>query len=144
MKLDITAPIIPYVGFGEIKLYSTREELRELLSLNYVESEIYYEKWIRYDIQNSIELFFHLKNNKLFRIVTLDDYQGKVFDKIGVGTTEEELLKIEPTFVYDDFEEVWETDKGVIIETDAETNRARWISIYIPEMFSDDFDECNW
>ncbi len=144
MKLDITAPIIPYEGFGEIRLYSTREELSELLTLDCVESEIYYGKWIRYDIQNSIELFFHLKNNKLFRIVTLDNYRGKVFGKIGVGTAEEELLKIEPTFVYDDFEEVWETDKGVIIETDAETNRARWISIYIPELFCDDFNECNW
>lgn len=30
MLLDISAPIVPFEGFGEIKLYSTRDELREL------------------------------------------------------------------------------------------------------------------
>ncbi len=144
MKLDITASIIPFIGFGELRLYSTRDELNDLLSLNNVEATIINKNWIRYDIQNAIELFFHLGNNKLFRITTLDNYKGKLFEKIGVGTTEEEMLKIEPSFVYDDFEEVWESDKGVFIEMDAETNRVRWISVYIPELVLEDFEECKW
>lgn len=144
MLLDITAPIIPFKGFGEIKLYSTRDELSDLLSLNNVEATVINDNWIRYDIQNSVELFFHLGNNKLFRITTLDNYKGKLFEKIGVGTTEEEMLKIESSFVYDDFEEVWESDKGVFIEMDAETNMVRWISIYIPELDLENFEECRW
>ena len=71
MFLDISAPIVTFEGFGEIKLYSTRNELRELLEKEGVESEVIHNDWIRYDIQNSVELFFHLKNNKLFRITTL-------------------------------------------------------------------------
>ena len=144
MMLDISAPIIPFEGFGEIKLYSTRNELNGLLESEDVESMIINGEWIRYDIQNSIELFFHLKNNKLFRITTLDHYKGKLFEKIGVGTTEEEMLKVEPSFVYDDFEEVWESDKGVFIEMDAETGKVRWISVYIPEMNLPCFEECKW
>lgn len=144
MLLDITAPIIPFEGFGEIKLYSTRDELIDLLEMESVSSKIIFDDWIQYDIQNSLELLFHLKNNKLFRITTLDNYKGKLFGKIGVGTTEEEMLKIEPSFVYDDFEEVWESDKGVFIETDAETNKVRWISVYIPELDLESFEECNW
>ena len=31
MLLDISAPIVPFEGFGEIKLYRTRDELHELL-----------------------------------------------------------------------------------------------------------------
>ena len=144
MLLDITAPIIPFEGFGEIKLYSTRDELIDLLEMESVSSKIIFDDWIQYDIQNSLELLFHLKNNKLFRITTLDNYKGKLFGKIGVGTTEEEMLKIEPSFVYDDFEEVWESDKGVFIEMDAETNKVRWISVYIPELDLESFEECNW
>lgn len=144
MLLDITAPIIPFKGFGEIKLYSTRDELNDLLSLNNVEITVINKKWIRYDIQNSVELFFHLGNNKLFRITTLDNYKGKLFEKIGVGTTEEEMLKTEPSFVYDDFEEVWESDKGVFIEMDAETNMVKWISVYIPELDLENFEDCKW
>ena len=134
MLLDIRAPIVPFKGFGKIKLYSTRNQVQELLEGKAVKSEIINNDWIRYDIQNSIELFFHLKNNKLFRITTLDNYKGKLFGKIGVGTTEKELLEAEPSFVYDDFEEVWESKKGVFVEMDAETNTVRWISVYIKEL----------
>lgn len=144
MLLDITAPIIPFKGFGEIKLYSTRDELSDLLSLNNVEAMVINENWIRYDIQNSVELFFHLENDKLFRITTLDNYKGRLFEKIGVGTTEQEMLEIEPSFVYNEFEEVWESDKGVFIEMDAETNKVRWISVYISELDLESFEECNW
>ena len=144
MRLDITAPIIPFEGFGEIKLYSTRNELRELLEMEGVTSKIIFDDWIQYDIQNSLELLFHLKNNKLFRITTLHNYKGKLFEKIGVGTTQEELLKIEPSFIYDDFEEVWESDKGVFIEMDAETNTVRWISVYIKELDLESFEQANW
>lgn len=144
MLLDISASIVPFEGFGEIKLYSTRDELRELLENEGVKSEIIHNDWIRYDIQDSVELFFHLKNNKLFRITTLDNYQGKLFERIGVGTTEEELLEVEPSFIYDDFEEVWESEKGVFVETDAETNTVRWISVYIKELDDEDFEEANW
>lgn len=144
MLLDISAPIVPFDGFGEIKLYSTRDELSKLLTMKNVDSKIIFDSWILYDIQNSIELLFHLKNNKLFRITTLDNYKGKLFEKIGIGTTEEELLKIEPSFVYNDFEEVWESDKGIFIEMDAETNKVKWISVYIPELNSENFEDCKW
>lgn len=64
MPLDITAPIIPFEGFGEIKLYSTRDELKDLLEMKGVTSKIILDDWVQYDIQNDIELLFHLKNNK--------------------------------------------------------------------------------
>ncbi len=69
-----------------------------------------------------------------------------LFGKIGVKTSKEEMIKAEPTFVYDDFEEVWESPQGIFIEMDAETDVVRWISlsIYIPELDSEEFEECNW
>lgn len=44
---------------------------------------------------------FSSKNNKLFQITTLDNYQGKLVEKMGVGTTENEVLEAEPSFAYD-------------------------------------------
>lgn len=63
MLLDITAPIIPFAGFGEIKLYSTRDDLKDLLEMEGVTSKIIFNDWIQYDIQNDVELLFQLKNN---------------------------------------------------------------------------------
>ncbi|MDF2909356.1 MAG: hypothetical protein K0Q56_236, partial [Sporolactobacillus laevolacticus] len=54
------------------------------------------------------------------------------------------MLDAEPTFQYDEFEEVWESIKGVFIEMDAETNTVRWISVYIPELNAETFDQCQW
>lgn len=144
MLLDISAPIVPFEGLGGIKLYSTRDELKELLEKEDTKLKVIHNDWIRYDIQNSVELFFHLKNNKLFRITTLDNYQGKLFGRIGVGTTEDELLEAEPSFIYDDFEEVWESKKGIFIETDAESNIVKWISVYIKELNNENFEDANW
>ena len=47
-------------------------------------------------------------------------------------------------FVYDDFEEVWESEKGIFIEMDAETNTVRWISVYIRELDDENFENANW
>lgn len=145
MRIDINAPIIPFEGLGGIKLYSTKNELKEILAFDDIISK---DLWdgiaTEYNIQNNISLQFLSQNNKLFKIVALPQYQGKVFGKIGIGMTEEELLEAEPSFVYDDFEEVWVSDKGIFIEMDPETNKVMWISVYIPELETEDFEKGNW
>ena len=144
-EIDVNAPIIPYEGLGGIKLYSTREELKDILSLPNVTSRIIYD-WIEYSIQDKVALTFHLKNDKLLRISTLCNYKGKLFDKVKVGMTEEELVTAEPSFIYDDFQEVWISNKGIFVETDPETNKVMWIAVYIPkpEWGSEDFEKGNW
>lgn len=115
--IDIYAPIIPYESLGGIKLYSTIKELRDIITGENVIARVIFNDRIRYDIDDSILLYFHLYNGKLFKICTLKNYKGKLFDKIYVGLPEEDILKVEPTFAYDDFEEVYETPKGAFIET---------------------------
>ena len=141
--IDITAPIIPYVGLGGIRLYSTLEDLADILQYD-AAPLILHGEWIRYDIHDCIELFFHLRNRKLFRITTLGKYEGKLFDGISVGSTEDDMLRIEPSFVYDEFEEVWETPMGAFIEMEPSTNTVRWISVYIHELDSEEFDQADW
>lgn len=56
----------------------------------------------------------------------------------------DEVLKLEPTFEYDDFEEVYFSPKGIFIETDPETDTIIWISVYIKELDNENFIEGNW
>lgn len=140
--IDLYAPIIPYESLGGIKLYSTIKELRDIITGKNVTSRVFFNEWIRYDIDDSILLHFHLYNGKLFKISTQKNYKGKLFDKIYVGLPEEDILKVEPTFVYDDFEEVYETPKGAFIETNGQT--VEWISIFVRELYDKDFEEANW
>lgn len=144
MTVDINAPIIPYQSIGGIKLYSSADDLISILSQNNVRSQEVGDMWIKYEIDNIIELYFHKGNNKLFRITTLDGYKGKLFEKIFVGMKADDLQEVEASFWYDEFEEVWESSKGVFIETDAEINTVRWISIYVQELNLETFDNCEW
>ena len=142
--MDFYAPIIPYVGMAGITLYSTENEVNKIVSLDSAEKKILNDKWVRYDIDNAVELFFHKTNGKLFRITTLGNYKGKLFDNIVVGMKAKDLLKCDTSFYYDDFEEVYESTKGVFIETDPETDEVKWISVYIKELNYEDFDNGDW
>lgn len=138
------APIIPFKGMGDIPLYSTIEELHDVLSKPDVTSTLLNDRWIRYDIPNVMMLFFHIKNHKLFKMCTQATYEGKLFNRIGTSTYEEEFCKIDPEIVYDEFEEVWESPKGYFIETEIETNTASWITIFIKELHDKNFENAEW
>lgn len=88
--------------------------------------------------------FFHRKNKKLFKITTLEGYCGNLFNKINVKTLECDIVKLEDSFKYDEFEEVWESNKGVFIEVDPCIKMATWITIYIKELDNEDFDDGKW
>lgn len=138
------APIIPWKEVGGIKLYSTIRELRNIIEDTDNKGRLLNNIWARYEIDNKMYLFFSLVNGKLFKITALSNYKGKLFDKICVGMTESELLEVEPSFIYDDFEEVYESEKGVFLETDPQTKRITNISVYIKEADADDFEEYKW
>ena len=67
-----------------------------------------------------------------------------MFGEIGVETSEIDLQRLEPSFVYEDFEETFQTEKGAFITTDPISKEAMWISVYIKELDDEDFDEANW
>lgn len=143
-QIDLKAPIVPYLGLGGIQLYSTFDDLKELLKGENVRKRNLTRNSVRYDIGDSVMLFFLLKNRKLFKITTNQEYQGKLFGLISTKTKEDEIARLEQSFFYDDFEEMWESSKGVFIETDPETGTAAWISVFIRELSSAEFEKGEW
>ena len=140
--VDKYAPIIPYKEMGNIKLYSSMAELSDVISIS--KEYILNDFWIRYDVDNIISLFFYRKNSKLFKMTTLEGYCGDLFEKINVNTPECDITTLDDSFKYDEFDEVWESNKGVFIEIDPLIRKASWITIYIKELDNDDFDEAKW
>ena len=144
MEIDLNAPIVPYKGLGGIGLYTSQKALTEFLKVNNAISRMLFEDTIRYEIKDECLLFFNVANDKLYKLTATGNYKGSVFDKIRIGMTEEELLEAESSFIYDDFEEVWISDKGIFIEMDPETNKVMWISVYVSELDTEDFEKGNW
>ena len=53
--------------------------------------------------------------------------------------------KIDPTLIYNDWNEDYESDEGYWVEDDVETNKIMSISIFIKEVLDEDtFDYCEW
>lgn len=142
--IDLHAPIIPWEGMGGLKLYSSINELYSIIEKCSKEPKLLGKFLIWYEIDNSIDLWFNVVNGKLFKITAASRYKGTLFNKIKVGMHIQDVLKLEPSFEYDDFEEVYCSSKGVYIETDPVEEKVLWISVYIKEIDNPDFGRGNW
>ncbi|MCG8538690.1 MAG: hypothetical protein MJA82_01965 [Clostridia bacterium] len=142
--IDLQAAIIPWEEMGRIKLYSDLKQLYKILEQQKAKPYLVGKYFIRYEIQNKIDLWFNVINGKLFKITALKNYKGKLFDSICIGMHIDEVLKIDSSFIYDDFEEVYISSKGIYIETDPVNDTVMWISIYVKEIDNEDFEIGNW
>ena len=144
MTMDIYAPIIPYKECGGNKLYASLNEVISTLELANIKQNDINDNIIRVDVSDSMMLFFSKRNGKLFKICTQEGYKGALPNGITVGMSKQDFCAIDNTLEYDDFEEVWESKLGYFIETDCDTDSAKWISIFIKEFLQDDFENYNW
>lgn len=142
--LDWDAPILPWTGLGNVKLYAKLGALEEVIASRRAKKFAYHTHLVRYEIPGKLYLFFHLVNEKLFKLTALENYRGALFGCIRMGMRMEEVLRLEPSFRYDAFEEVYYSPKGVHIETDAENNTVRWLSVYVRELEWEDFAAGRW
>jgi hypothetical protein len=99
---------------------------------------------IIYEIENTLQLTFNVCNGKLMRILGMWNYKGLLFEKIGIGMSIEEAMKLEPRIYYDDDEEEYyiEGVKGIVISTTRDKNLKEIIDrigVYIEEL--DDFKD---
>jgi len=142
--IDLNAPIVPWEGMGDIKLYSHISEFYKTIEQLRKEPSLLGKFLIRYEIDDSVDLWFNLINGKLFKITALKNYTGKLLGKISIGMHIDDVLKMEQSFIYDDFEEVYCSPKGIFIETDPVEHTVLWISVFIKELETDDFEKGNW
>ena len=142
--INLEAPIVPWEGMGGIKLYSHINEFYLMIEQYGKQPKILGKYLIRYEIDNSLDLWFNLLNGKLFKITATSNYNGTLFNEIRVGMHIDDVIKLEPSFVYDDFEEVYCSSKGVYLETDPVEQTVLWISVYIKEIDNPDFERGNW
>lgn len=114
--IDNNSPIIPWVGLGGVKLYSHVSHFYDLIDKLDEKSSLLVKLFVRYEIKDSVDLWFNLLNGKLFKITASKGYNGLLFDKIHIGMHIDEVLQIEPSFEYDDFEEVYVSPKGCLLK----------------------------
>ena len=154
--IDLTTPIIPYVGTGIFKLDVSYDEVKTLLA----EHNISYEEeiWEATDVDppwyiigiskagedyDAINLTF--AKNRLFRICLYEDFDGKLPNGIHTNMTIEEALTIDKNLCYnDDNDELYESPDGYWLDYHRGTRKILTIIIFIPALERDDFFDYNW
>ena len=155
--IDLTTPIIPYVGTGLFKLDASYDEIKSLLA----KQDISYKEeiWEATDVDPpwtviiickertfekymAIKLFFAKK--RLFKICLYEGFEGKLPNGIHIGMPLSEAQRIDPTLTFDDWDEIFISANGYWTEDDANTKKLCWITIFIPALEHDDFFEYKW
>lgn len=136
--------IKPWIGLGGFELYTHISQLVNVLVDEKSKSQLLGLFLLRYEIDNKLILWFNVVNGKLFKITACDGYTGVLDNGIHIGMNIDEALKLDDELVYDEFEEVYESVKGVYLETDPLTNQIKWISVFIKEINSESFENGTW
>ena len=153
--IDLTTPIIPYVGTGIFKLDASYDEVKALL----VKQNISYKEeisqpndidppWYIIGISKAGEkddvMSITFAKNRLFRICLYEGFEGKLPNGIHIGMPLDEAQKIDPTLTFDDWDEMFISANGYWTEDDVNTKKLCWITIFIPALERDDFFEYKW
>lgn len=153
--IDLTTPIIPYVGTGIFKLDASYDEVKSLLAeqnISYTE-EISQPNdidppWYIIGISKAGEkddvMSITFTKNRLFRICLYEGFEGKLPNGIHIGMPLDEAQRIDPTLTFDDWDEMFISANGYWTEDDVNTKKLCWITIFIPALESDDFFKYNW
>ena len=149
--IDLTTPIIPYVGTGLFKLNSSPDEVKALLKehgMTYDEEIMvnrYNPKdppWIIIEIENVMEFFF--AKDRLFKIILKGKFRGNLPNGINLYTAIEDAQKIDPNLAFDDWDEIYISTGGYWVDYDDDTRKLCWIAIFIPALERDDFFDYKW
>lgn len=145
--------IIPFIGTDSFKLYQNIDETKEILKSSGVsfreevwssENETIPNPWTVLIIDDVISLFF-AKNNKLFKIVFWEGYKGSLPNGISLSTSIDEAKDIDSSLLFDDWNEIYQSEKGYWIEDNIDTKMVLSISIFIKELLDEEiFDYCEW
>ena len=153
--IDLTTPIIPYVGTGIFKLDASYDEVKALLQeqgISYKEevsqpNDIdppWYIIGISKDGEKDDAISITFAKNRLFRICLYEGFEGTLPNGIHIGMSLDEAQKIDPTLTFDDWDEMFISANGYWTEDDAYTKKICWITIFIPALERDDFFKYKW
>lgn len=145
--------LLPFKGTESFGLYQNIEAARETLDasgVGYTEelwessSETVPNPWKVLIVEGVISLFF-AKNNKLFKIVAWENYEGCLPNGIRTGMSIAKATELDSTLLYSDWNEDYESELGYWLEDDVDSKTIISISIFIKEALDEDtFDYCNW
>ena len=144
--------VIPFIGIGEIKLGMNYDDAIKVLKNKSITYSMGIDPnkgctpevpWKKVFIKNYMVLWF--AEDVLWQISFEGDFEGALDNGIKIGTSIDEAQAIDAELQYDDWNEIWSSDKGYRLVDTVESNKIVIFSIFIKEVLDDDvFYSYNW
>jgi len=143
--------ITPYVGLETFKLGMKLEEVRTILKANKIpfNQKIQSNKdttekvpWIFISIEESVTFCF--AKDVMYEIYLENSYKGVLPNGGYIGMEFRELQEIDPSLVYNDDEEDFESKEGYWVLDNLDTKKVESITIFLPEVPSQAFYTYQW
>jgi len=146
--------VIPYIGFDDINFKMSFDEVKEYLKKNNIKFNT--ENWpnkgcdpeVAWDIirvGKNISIYF--AKNRMFKIYFENDFRGTLANGISLGMNIKDAELLDPTILYDDWEEIYTSELGYWLEDDVESGEIISITIFIKELENEDvffkYEWCN-
>ena len=143
--------IIPNVGIGNIKIGMKFNDVIKILKDNKIIYSTGVEPnkgcnpevaWVTIFIKKYMNLRF--AKDILWQIYFEEDFEGKLQNGISIGTKIDDALEIDKLLEFDDWNEIYYSKIGYWLIDSLDTNEIIEISIGIPEILDDEFDNYKW
>ena len=147
----IEETIKPYIGIGQLQLGMTLPKTRAMLK----ESKTPFNQsvdpnkgctpevpWTFINIFDSVTMCF--AKDILFFIVVEGKYKGKTANGLYIGMKMSDAEQLDPTLEYNDEDEDFISKEGYWINDEIESGLICAITIFIPELDSEDFFKYDW
>lgn len=113
-KIDLNSPIIPEQGIGEIKLLENAFSLRPIILSNTLSTRksdwtfttvTQFPDWLNFNYKDSLTITINIYTGKIVSLTVKNQYTGKIFDSIGIGSLVKDLFNLDSGFYYDELDE---------------------------------------
>lgn len=148
--------ILPLSGTPEVKLLDSSIKLRNLIlsESNYFDAgsntigdnwkvECALMDWCCYIFKSEVSFNIHIHTGLVTSITFMNTYKGKVWEKIGIGSTFKEVLKTKPGCVIED-EGLLCYEEGIWFETDDSISIRDESIVSQITLFSPDFEHLTY
>lgn len=144
--------LIPFVGYGEFKLYQTLLDAKTIIKANDLKytTEVWSNSdltnpmpWTIIRIEKQINLYF--ANGKLFKIHVENSCPASLPNGICLGMSMKTAMTVDPRLEWDDWEEDFQSPMGYWLEDELNNGTVMSISIFIKEALDEElFEKYNW
>ena len=131
----------PFIGLDDYELLQSVQKTKDMLNAEKISYEEEYDPnedltvkvpWTV--LKTTLGIDFYFAKDKLFKIDVEAPFDGQLENGISIGMPMEKAKQVDPSLLYDDWNEDWNSELGYWLIDDLDNDTVSNITIFIKEI----------